>query len=77
MTKSSNPLAFGLSCESNTRLQCWSYGVPYIGSVAPYIGSGFSIVIGLKLEFSWLSLFGSLSSLPSDLDQILPKEKVG
>ena len=39
----------------------------------PSILMGFSIVIGMELEFlAWLSFLDSLWSLPSDLDQILP-----
>ena len=69
MTKSSNLLWRGLSCKSNTGLRCCNYRVPSIHK-------GFSTMIGLELELmAWLSLLDSLWSLPSNLDQVLPKEK--
>ena len=70
VTESLDLLWLRLSCKSNTRLRCYNYGVPFMLN-------GFSIVIGLELELAWLLLFGSLWSLPSNLDQIFPKEKVG
>ena len=65
VTESSNLLSLGLSCESNIGLWCWSCGVPSMRN-------GFSTVMGLELELTWLSFFDSLRSLPSDLNQIFP-----
>ena len=58
-------LWLGLSCKSNMGLRCCNRGVPSIHK-------GFSIVMGLELELTWLSLLDSLWSLPFDLDQTLP-----
>ena len=63
-----------LSCRSNMGLWCCSNEVSsMLTSFSTVIG-----VTGLELELlASMSVLGSLWSLPSDLDQILPKIRLG